>query len=140
MAEPQPSTVNEGMDNEDAPLPTNPEDRKAAAAMSSLDARGDDEPASKITHIDQEALGKAISRLEVSSGKGKAGDEGKVKAKEVEEKKKAVKVDQADVMLLVSSWGSNTMGEGVYRVALLITVACRRLRSWTFTRPRLLNC
>lgn len=107
MAEPQPSTVNEGMDNEDAPLPTNPEDRKAAAAMSSLDARGDDEPASKSVHVDQEALGKAISRLEVSSGKGKASDEGKVKAKEVEEKKKAVKVDQADVMLLVSFLGGS---------------------------------
>ena len=103
MAEPQPSAVHEGIENEEAPLPTNPEDRKAAAALSSLDARGDEDSASKSVHIDQEALGKAISRLEVSSGKGKAGDEGKVKAKEVEEKKKAVKVDQADVALLVSS-------------------------------------
>ena len=104
MAEPQPPTVHEGMDAEDAPLPTNPQDRKAAAALSSLDARGDDEPVSKSTNIDQEALGKAISRLEIISGKGKSGDEGKVKAKEVEEKKKAVKVDQTDVMLLVSRW------------------------------------
>ena len=110
MAEPQPPTVHEGMDAEDVPLPTNPEDRKAAAAMSSLDARGDDEPASKSTHIDQEALGKAISRLEVSSAKGKSGNDGKVKAKEVEEKKKAVKVDQADVVLLVSFWCAKLVG------------------------------
>ena len=101
MAEPQPAAVHEGMDTEDG-LPTNKEDRKAAAALSSLDARGDEEAASKATHIDQEALGKAISRLEISSGKGKGGDEGKGKAKEVEEKKKAIKVDQADVALLVS--------------------------------------
>ena len=113
MAEPQPAAVHEGIENEEAPLPTNPEDRKAAAALSSLDVRGDEENASKSVHIDQEALGKAISRLEVSSGKGKAGDEGKAKAKEVEEKKKkAVKVDQADVALLVSSWWFSVLIEG----------------------------
>ncbi len=139
MAEPQPPTVHEGMDTEDAPLPTNPEDRKAAAAMSSLDARGEDEPASKSTHIDQEALGKAISRLEVGSGKGNGEDEGKVKAKEVEEKKKAVKVDQADVVLLVSSWWAVWCGE-VGKRFLLILVGCRRLKSWIFIRPRLRSC
>ena len=101
--------------------PTNAEDRKAAAALSSLDTQHqsdeDNEQGSKpnkqTINIDQEALGRAISRLELSSkakepkteavGKGKAVD-GDIE----EEGKKKVKIDQGDVILLVSR-GSGTL-------------------------------
>lgn len=105
MAEPQPSSIHEGMDREDpAPLPTSAEDRKAAAAMSSLERRGaddDDATAKPNKEIDQEALGKAISRLELAdkSGTAAAGEK-KTKEEEVEKRAK-IKVDQADVTLLV---------------------------------------
>lgn len=106
---------------------TNAEDRRAAAALSSLDARGDDDEYDNgkagagrgaNNNIDQEALGRAISRLEISAGGGgggagkgggkategkdgvdKSGNKGK--GKELEASKK-VKVDQNDVALLVS--------------------------------------
>lgn len=111
MSEPLPSLPNQ------AP-PTNAEDRKAAAALSSLDAQNqsDEEnelgskPSKQALNIDQEALGRAISRLELSSkgkepkaegaGKGKAVDE------DIEEEaKKKVKIDQGDILLLVSRKG-----------------------------------
>ena len=107
--EPQPPTIHEGADPEDDPpiAPKSAEDRKTAAALSSLDKRGDedDDGASGAkSQLDQEALGKAMSRLEVggskksgeSAGKGKEAKEGEVV------RRKAVKVDQADVVLLVS--------------------------------------
>lgn len=108
MAEPQPSTVTEGMDEEAPPLAA-AEDRKAAAAMSNLEKRGGDEEAeTKPTkQIDQEALGKAISRLELADKGGKITVDDEKKQKEKEEKEKEVariakvKVDQADVVLLV---------------------------------------
>lgn len=103
MAEPQPPQIREGadVDDETPAVPASAEDRKAAAALSSLNARGeDDESTSKKTNLDQEALGKAMSRLELAS-KGKESDKGKSKEGEVEKKKPVVKVDQADVGLLV---------------------------------------
>ena len=106
MAEPQPPQVHEGaIDQEDEPsiLPASGDARKAAAALSSLDARGEDDSVKK-SQADQEALGKAMSRLELvekppvqSKGKEPEG-----------EKKKIVKVDQADVALLVSRQESET--------------------------------
>ena len=105
MAEPQPPQVREGadVDDETPAVPASAEDRKAAAALSSLDARPeDDEGTSEKTQLDQEALGKAMSRLELVS-KGKEGDRGKSKEGEVEKKKPVVKVDQADVVLLVGT-------------------------------------
>ena len=109
MADPQPSNVHEGMDAEDAPPPppASGEDRKAAAAMSSLESRGnDDEVEAKKPNraIDQDALGAAISRLELVDKAGKVGKaESEKKAKEKEEvaQRAKVKVDQADVTLLV---------------------------------------
>ena len=109
MAEPQPSTVHEGMDAEDAPAPppASAEDRKAAAAMSSLESRGGDEEAAsgkQNRSIDQDALGAAINRLELVDKAGKVGQaESDKKAKEKEEvvKRAKIKVDQADVTLLV---------------------------------------
>ena len=106
MAELRPSSLHEGMDREDpAPLPTSAEDRKAAAAMSSLEGRGgdDDDAAAKPSkEIDQEALGNAISRLEFADKSGTvAAGEKKTKEKEEVEKRARIKVDQADVILLV---------------------------------------
>ena len=129
MAEPLPSQSQSTAQPDADDLPpaiTNAEDRKAAAALSSLDARGDDDEYDNgkpgggkgvNNNIDQEALGRAISRLEISAGGaggGKAGggketeekDGGdksgnKGKGKESEAFKK-VKVDPSDVALLVS--------------------------------------
>ena len=108
MSEPLPSLPDQ------AP-PTNAEDRKAAAALSSLDAQHqsdeDNENGSKHSkqaiNIDQEALGRAISRLELSSKGKEPKAEGVGKGKAVEgdveeEAKKKVKIDQGDVALLVS--------------------------------------
>lgn len=110
MAEPQPTPPPPHGDADvEEPPPTNAEDRKAAAALSSLVARDEDDGklnGKAANHVDQEALGRAISRLEMSSagGKGVAGKEGdgKGKGKGKEEVAKKVKVDQVDVGLLVS--------------------------------------
>lgn len=65
------------------------EDRKAAAALSKLDARDDDVSGS--ASVDQEGLSQAMNKLSVA----KAADKADVKK---------VKVDAADVALLVSPW------------------------------------
>ncbi|KAH6651013.1 hypothetical protein F5144DRAFT_71377 [Chaetomium tenue] len=85
----QPADIVEGAtsgDVEDEVQPTakSAEDRKAAAALSKLDARGDDEGASR--EVDQEAVKNAMSSLGGGAAK-----------KDV----KTVKVDAADVKLLV---------------------------------------
>ena len=96
MAEPQPSSVREGADVEEPSdaLPATAEDRRAAAALSSLTTHTDDADSQK-PHMDQEALGKAMGKLGVQ-------DSGKRGQKEGEGAKKKVKVDAADVGLLVS--------------------------------------
>ena len=103
MAEPQPSNVREGADIEDETpaVPASAEDRKAAAALSSLDVRNeDDEASTQKTHVDQEALGKAMSQLGVRD------DEKKEKSKGGEaEVKKKIKIDSADVSLVVGAGG-----------------------------------
>ena len=120
MAEPQPSQVREGadVDDETPAVPASAEDRKAAAALSSLNARGeDDEGTNKKPNLDQEALGKAMSRLELAS-KGKENDKGKNKEGEVEKKKPVVKVDQADVGLLARAirWNSKIHVDSLCRL------------------------
>jgi HYPK UBA domain len=114
MAEPLPSASNaaEVPDNEEtARLPKNAEDRKAAAALNSLNANeiSQDETAGTSSKqpsaADQEALGKAMSRLEIASGTGGRKDAEKKsdkKAAEAEVKKK-VKIASEDVNLLVSA-------------------------------------
>ncbi|KAK4984413.1 hypothetical protein LTR66_001014 [Elasticomyces elasticus] len=97
MAEPQPPNVVEGAADPPPSIPTSAEDRKAAAALDSLDARGDDEGAAPKKNIDRDALDKAMKALGADKPKPKAALEEK---KEVE-KKKVVKIDQADVALLV---------------------------------------
>lgn len=101
MAEAQPPTIIEGAmtgdaDDEIPATAKSAEDRKAAAALSSLDApREDESPATK--DVDQEAVRKAMDRL---AGAGAtSGDAGKKEEKR--EAKKAVKIDQADVTLVV---------------------------------------
>ncbi|KAI9818707.1 MAG: hypothetical protein M1832_004183 [Thelocarpon impressellum] len=96
MAEPQPATVQEGADVEDETpsIPKSAEDRKAAAALSSVAAR-DDDAAQPAKEVDQEALGKAIKNLDIGAGTAGAAK------KEPAEKKKVVKVDQADVALVM---------------------------------------
>ncbi|KAF2105510.1 hypothetical protein BDV96DRAFT_655588 [Lophiotrema nucula] len=89
MAEPQPSNIQEGAS--DPPPPAgSAEDRKAAAALSSLDANDD---AGEKKDVDNKALGEAMKNLSVE-------DKEVVPAKK--EEKKAIKVDPADVTLLVS--------------------------------------
>ncbi|KAJ8070573.1 hypothetical protein OCU04_000947 [Sclerotinia nivalis] len=100
MSESQPPTVVEGattgdVDDEIPQVAKSAEDRKAAAALSSLDApREDDSPATK--EIDQEAVRKAMDRLAGATNGtvAKKGDEKKIV-------KKTVKVEAADVNLLV---------------------------------------
>ncbi|KAG0645475.1 hypothetical protein D0Z07_8596 [Hyphodiscus hymeniophilus] len=101
MADSQPPTIVEGattgdIDDEIPVTAKSAEDRKAAAALSSLDAPQDDEtrPAKD---VDQEAVRKAMDRL---AGTGGSGD---IVKKDNEKKvvKKIVKVDPADVTLLV---------------------------------------
>lgn len=112
MAEPIPSASN---DTEETG-PTNAEDRKAAAALDSLNANdmsqenGEGSGSKQPTAADQEALGKAMARLEgVAGGKSGAkkveskGDaKGAVSKKKEEETKKKVKIDAGDVQFLVS--------------------------------------
>jgi len=86
MAEPQPDNIQEGASDPPAPTGT-AEDRKAAAALSSLDAREDDAAGKK--EVDTKALGEAMKNLSVG--------------KDAEEKKKTVKIEPSDVALLVCS-------------------------------------
>lgn len=91
-------------------LPANAEDRKAAAALNSLNTdglAGDTASSKGPSGADQEALSKAMSRLEVAAGH----DTGKKKVtesqkKEAEVKKKVVKINAADVTLLVWTYDS----------------------------------
>jgi hypothetical protein len=103
MAESQPSTIVEGattgdVDDEIPVAAKSAEDRKAAAALSSLDAPREDE-SKPAKDVDQEAVRKAMDRI------AGTGAHSTVSKKDEEKKavKKAVKVDAADVTLLVCS-------------------------------------
>jgi hypothetical protein len=84
MAEPQPAAVHEGAADAHAPTGT-AEDRKAAAALSTLDTAADD--AAEKKEVDGKALDKAMKGLNVKDKKS--------------EEKKTVKIEAADVSLLV---------------------------------------
>jgi hypothetical protein len=86
-SDPLPSASNEAA--EDTSLPSNAEDRKAAEAMSKLEDRGDDDGAAS-KEVDTEALGQAMKNLAMGTGAAKAA-----------ELKKKVKVEAADVTLVV---------------------------------------
>lgn len=119
MTESNPSTSNADEER----LPTNAEDRKAAAALSSLndneisgadgsDADGRSSSRHFPSKADQEALGKAMSRLEIAAGgKSGSGSSGAGAGKSEtagssgeEVKKKVVKVAAEDVALLVGEY------------------------------------
>jgi hypothetical protein len=120
MAEPIPSASNAadiGDDETTQDLPANAEDRKAAAALNSLNANGmsqeNGETANKQpSAADQEALGKAMSRLEIASGVSKKKDDPKkADAKKEVEVKKKVKIAAEDVAFLVRVEGLGLVGE-----------------------------
>jgi hypothetical protein len=100
MAEPQPPHIQEGAT---AP-PASNEDRKAAAALSSLDAKPtDDGPPRK--EADRKALEEAMRNLEMRTMTTTTTTAtGNVK-KDNADVKKVVKVDAGDVALLVSVVG-----------------------------------
>ncbi|KAJ5748787.1 uncharacterized protein N7511_010483 [Penicillium nucicola] len=91
-----PSTV-------DQTTPANAEDRKAAAALSSLHTNEISSGASsgKTNNINQEALGKAMSRLEISGQDTSKKGTGHAQKVDGVAKKQVVKVAPADVALLV---------------------------------------
>jgi hypothetical protein len=120
MAEPIPSAT-AAVDNAAAAdaddetsqnLPANAEERKAAAALNSLNAHemsqenGETSSTKQPSAADQEALGQAMSRLEIASGVGKKKDDvKKAETKKEVETKKKVKVAAEDVTLLVRRGG-----------------------------------
>jgi hypothetical protein len=117
MAEPLPSAsiaaADAAADNEEDPssrLPNNAEDRKAAVALNSLNATeiSQDDAGGSATKqpskADQEALGKAMSRLEIASGAGstkRKDEQQRAEEKKEGEVKKKVKVAVEDVLFLV---------------------------------------
>lgn len=105
MTDPQPLTVVEGattgdVDDEIPVVAKSAEDRKAAAALSSLDAARDDE-SKPAKDVDQEAVRKAMDRL---AGTGASNGTLVKKTDEKKEVRKVVKVNAADVTLLVCPW------------------------------------
>ncbi|KAL3425895.1 hypothetical protein PVAG01_02686 [Phlyctema vagabunda] len=101
MTEAQPTSIVEGattgdVDDEIPTAAKSAEDRKAAAALSSLDAPRDDDSGTK--DVDQEAVRQAMDRLAVG---GATNGVTTKKAGEKKEVKKTVKVDPADVTFIV---------------------------------------
>ena len=105
MSDPIPSATGDP-DAIDQQLPANAEDRKAAAALSALNtneiAAADAGTNKGASSAEQEALGKAMSRLEIASGQGGAKKQTGNGVKREAEVKKSVKIIAADVTLLVS--------------------------------------
>lgn len=109
MAEPIPSAN----DNEDVQQPTNAEDRKAAAVLDALNAHdmsqgnGEAQGTKQPNAADQDALMKAMGRLEAvaragSKGGSKKSEEKKEAVKKEAEVKKKIKVSQEDVQFLAT--------------------------------------
>lgn len=107
MAEPIQS-ASAGDQDEEKKLPDNAEDRKAAAALDALNANAMSQENGESTSkqpsaADQDALGKAISRLGNASGtadKGASTDE-KAQVKRDAEARKKIKLAAEDVNFLV---------------------------------------
>ncbi|OBT43264.1 hypothetical protein VE00_06963 [Pseudogymnoascus sp. WSF 3629] len=103
MADPQPPTLTPGPTptgdiSEELP-PASAEDRKAAAALSSLDTPRDDDSNTK-QDVDVEAVRKAMDRLGGGGSGGKAG-EGLGGGKKEGEVKRVVKVEVGDVKVVI---------------------------------------
>lgn len=107
MAERQPTNVTEGADPPDV-VPANAEDRKAAAALSSLDAKVDEDTSAPKKEVDLKALNDAMKNLGVGTAQNKADDAGGRQLGGPAPRKLLVKVEPADVTLLVSTaWSTN---------------------------------
>lgn len=96
MAEEQPPNVREGattgdVEDELQTIAKSAEDRKAASALASLDAAGNDDAAGSSKNVDQEAVNKAMKSLGSS----------KPAVAPSTAPAKSVKVDSADVALLM---------------------------------------
>ena len=97
-------------DQQEQSLPSNPEDRKAAAALSSLNNGANADSGSNLpSTADQEALGNAMSRLDITGGQATA----------AAKKKAAVKVAVEDVSLLVCLF--SVLCVGYYGLVWLIS-------------------
>ncbi|KAK5110255.1 hypothetical protein LTR62_006108 [Meristemomyces frigidus] len=96
MAEPQPPTIHEGADPPNV-LPANAEDRKAAAALSSLDTRATENETPK-REVDLRALNDAMKNLSAAQDRTSTSAAGA--KKEEAAKRPVVKVDQTHVALV----------------------------------------
>lgn len=103
MSDPIPSATADP--DSDHAAHANAEDRKAAAALSSLNVNEiTTDGVSDGANTNQDALGKAMSRLEIVGGQGQNTKGTNVQKSDGEvAKKKVVKVAAADVALLVRS-------------------------------------
>ena len=104
MAEPQPSTIHEGASTPPAPQKP-PAAASEAAALSSLDNKTISSDAANNgpkKEVDLKALNDAMKALDAGSGKKATATAGAAGAKKDEEPAKLIKVDAADVALVVS--------------------------------------
>ncbi|KAG9256130.1 uncharacterized protein F5Z01DRAFT_651140 [Emericellopsis atlantica] len=101
MTEAQPPNVVEGattgdFEDEQSQKPSSAEDRKAASALASLDAAAPNDTGKAAQNVDQAAVNKAMG-----GGGGGGGAGGASRKTAAAAPKKSVKVDAADVSLLV---------------------------------------
>lgn len=98
----QPENVQQGADAPDV-LPASKEDRKTAAALSSLDANPSEDAKPK-KEADLKALNEAMKNLDMNAAKkpnNNTSATSTTATKKEEAPKKLVKVDAADVAMLV---------------------------------------
>lgn len=99
-----PSATADSDTAEQHPVPANAEDRKAAAALSALHTNEigtDAAPTKGRSNAEQQALDKAMSRLEIAAGQGSGQKKSAQPLKKETEVKKTVKIAAADVSFLV---------------------------------------
>jgi hypothetical protein len=109
--EPQPTDIQEGATLQP---PLHAEDRKTAAALSSLETQNDDDESSGAATkaVDTEALGKAMKSLDVKDKQPSAA----AGAKEAMAAKSKIKIDAADVGLLVGPRGPLAFWGGFFYI------------------------
>jgi hypothetical protein len=138
MSDPIPSASGDP-DSAEQSHPVNAEDRKAAAALDSLHTNelAADGPAKGPSSADQEALGKAMSRLEIAAGKSSARqDTAETQKKEAEVKKKAVKVVASDVTFLVRARGLPRRTISILKLKHMLIFSTESPTSWTCIRTK----
>jgi hypothetical protein len=138
MSDPIPSASGDP-DSVEQSHPANAEDRKAAAALDSLHTNelAADGPAKGPSSADQEALGKAMSRLEIAAGKSSARqDTAETQKKEAEVKKKAVKVVASDVTFLVRARRLPRRTFPILNLKHMLIFSTESPTSWTCIRTK----